>query len=95
MVVVLGDEESRQRTDFSDDVIDEIRLQILDHSLCVRPLSLTLEKHTTAVLRTYVIALSVELCGVVGGEEDLEEDAAWDGLGVVGDAHDFGVAGAA
>jgi hypothetical protein len=33
-------------------------------------------------MRPYVVALSIQLSRVVNGEEDLEEDAAWDDLGV-------------
>jgi len=82
VVVILSLEKSAQRTHFSDDVIDKILLQIPYHMLNVLFLLRTRVENTTAVMRPYVVALSIQLGRVVHGEEYLKEDAAWDDLGV-------------
>ena len=94
VVVILSLEKVAQWTHFSNDVIDKILLQIPDHLLNVLFLLRTRIEYTTAVMRPYVVALSVQLGWVVHGEEYLEEDAAWNDLGVECDLDNLSMAGA-
>ena len=94
VMVILSLEKVAQWTHFGNDVIDKILLQIPDHLLNVLFLLRTRVEYTTAVMRPYVVALSVQLGRVVHGEEYLEEDAAWNDLGVECDLDNLSMAGA-
>ena len=71
-MVIFCYPELSQWTDFSDNLIDVILLHIFHYMLDITTLFLVIVEYTTAVLRAYVVALSIELCRIVNGKENLQ-----------------------
>ena len=96
LVVAFGVVEAQERGELSDDRLgkDMGRVKLRDVGHADLALVFAGIKDRRAIGCADVIALAVELGGVVGdGEEDAQKLAVGDLRGVVDDAHRFGVAG--
>ena len=96
-MIVLGDVEGRSGDDLGDDgIIEDLLLRKGgDHVLGDRLLVRRVVEDRRPVLGADVMALAVERRRVVDREEDLEQLAVGDDVGIERDAHRLGVAGAA
>ena len=93
-MVVLGHEEVCQWADIGHYRTGKVLGQTLDYALSVLLLPLVSIEHSTAVLRTDVVALSVQLGGIVAGEEDLKQSSPPDYLGIEAHSDYLGMTGA-
>ena len=94
MVIVLGHEEICQQFNFSHYRTGEMIGQSLNYSLSVFLLSLIDIEYNTAVLRTDVVALPIQLSRVMAGKEYLEQSGSPDDFGIEGHSNYLSVAGA-
>src|SRR5690606_28224960 len=85
IVIILGGVEVRQRLDAGDELagVDTRGAHLGRHFPCRLGLGRVVREDGGAVLRAYVVPLTVHRGGVVDGEEHVEQVAVTDDAGVV------------